>query len=156
MADAQKQRPWTPARSAQLREALTHRKFSNETREKIRQARLRQHPQPKRDTSIEIALQDALRALGLEFLSHASVCGICIPDIVFPEHKVAVFADGDYWHSLPAAVKRDKAQNSALPRQGWLPIRVRESSIKRNVAGCATEIQNILLQAANRDSAVFL
>ena len=69
------------------------------------------HQKPRfTDTVIEVMMQDILRAHGYKFETHFRVCGICRPDIVFPEKKIAIFCDGDYWHNLPNYVKRSKSR----------------------------------------------
>ncbi len=63
-------------------------------------------------------------------------------DFAFPEHKVAIECDGDYFHINPAfypngpkdAIQRrnegrDKAKNTFLRNRGWTVIRVWECDI---------------------------
>lgn len=71
------------------------------------------------------------------------------PDIVFPESKIAIFADGDFWHGkdfkkwksgVPAFwrrkiagnILRDRLQNKTLRKAGYRVLRFYGSKIKRN------------------------
>lgn len=149
MSKAHKRRPWTPERQAQIIEAGKHRKYGEEMRAKIRIKRMQQEPQPNSNTSIEIMLQEVLTAIGIEYQLHQPVCNICIPDIVIPQAKLAIFADGDYWHSKPKVKQRDKKQDSLLIQQGWLPIRFPESFIKAHATDCALQVKNLLTTSVN-------
>lgn len=71
------------------------------------------------------------------------------PDFVFQKQKIAVFADGCFWHGhgcrnttpsdnadywkqkIQRNIERDKNITKALRRQGWKVIRVWECEIKR-------------------------
>lgn len=72
------------------------------------------------------------------------------PDFVFPKKRVAVFADGCFWHghdcrnTKPSANKRywqnkiqrnmarDRRNNSILRRMGWNVVRLWECEINKN------------------------
>ncbi|MDO9333534.1 MAG: very short patch repair endonuclease, partial [Dehalococcoidales bacterium] len=50
-----------------------------------------------RDTGPERRLRSKLDQLGISYIVYPKdLPGK--PDIVFPEHKVVVFVDGDFWH----------------------------------------------------------
>ena len=71
------------------------------------------------------------------------------PDFVFPKERVAVFADGCFWHGhrtkcrMPKAhhaywerkiarnVARDKQVTQALREKGWKVIRIWEDSVQK-------------------------
>lgn len=115
--------------------------MSEETREKVRQARLRQVT-PRKDTKIEVAIQNELQARSIPFVKHYPILGQ--PDIAFPERKIAVFCDGRYWHSLPKSIERDERVNGFLIENGWLVLRYGDDEILANVSGCVDEIQDVL------------
>ncbi|MDA8023957.1 MAG: very short patch repair endonuclease [Gammaproteobacteria bacterium] len=70
------------------------------------------------------------------------------PDIVFPRNKVAVFADGCFWHACPkhaqipasnrkfwrkkleANKNRDKLVNRTIKNKGWKVLRFWECELK--------------------------
>lgn len=102
---------------------------SEETHQKIREKRLLQ-VLPTKNTSIERAIQAELEVRGIGCYRHYPVIGQ--PDFAFPEKKIAVFADGDYWHSTPRAKETDPRVNAALREEGWLVLRYSETEIKAN------------------------
>jgi len=114
--------------------------ISEETRQKNREARMKQRL-PKKDTSIELALQRGLDVVGINYDTHLPVCGICQPDIVFPEMKLAVFADGDYWHNLPGKREKDLKQNQVLKENGWTVLRFWGREINSDIEGCVNKIR---------------
>lgn len=134
-----------PRRKKQLEEARTHRVFSAETRAKIRRGRLKQKF-PTRATSIELALRRAFDALGLRFEVNVRMFGRWSPDFVFKDSLLVVQADGDYWHSLPSALKRDAAFNAAAESRGWTVLRFAEHEIKADLAACVKRVLDHLKQ----------
>lgn len=75
------------------------------------------------------------------------------PDFVFPKLRIAVFADGCFWHghdcrnTRPAQnkdywtakrernIKRDTAVSEYLSNRGWVVVRVWECEIKKQTFG---------------------
>jgi len=116
------------------------KKMSEETKQKLREARLKQRFSNK-NTSIERLIKTALIFRGISFFQeHMPVCDLCLPDVVFPEQRIAVFCDGDYWHNLPEYIKRDDKQNSVLKKNGWIPLRFWEHEINDDVNKCVDQI----------------
>ncbi len=83
------------------------------------------------------------------------------PDIVFSVSKVAIFADGDFWHGrgfgkwksdVPAFwrkkiagnIRRDRLQSRALRKAGYRVLRFYGSKIKRNPEYVAKKIARIM------------
>ena len=71
------------------------------------------------------------------------------PDIVFPKSKIAIFADGDFWHGkdfkkwksgvplfwrkkIADNIQRDRLQAKTLRRAGYRVLRFYGSKIKRD------------------------
>lgn len=83
------------------------------------------------------------------------------PDIAFVKQKVAVFADGHFWHGyqykkwinkipkkywqakIKGNTERDKKINSKLKKQGWVVLRFWEHELE-NKQKVASKIQKIL------------
>jgi DNA mismatch endonuclease, patch repair protein len=65
-------------------------------------------------------------------------------DIAFPEHKIAVYIDGDYWHNLPGYKERDEKINKILAYDGWIVLRFWEHDIKNNIDNCIKIIKEKL------------
>lgn len=93
-----------------------------------------------RDTHIELLLQEALKARGLDFETHMPVLARCRPDIVLSQVKMAVFCDGDYWHRRVDYMERDRAVGKFLKRRGWQTLRFWEWEITSDPGRCAQEI----------------
>ena len=58
-------------------------------------------------------------------------------DIVFPECKVDVEVDGDYWHDpikFPKVAERDKRRNKDLEEKQWTVIRIPEHDVHANLS----------------------
>lgn len=54
-------------------------------------------------------------------------------DIYIPSLNIGIEYDGDYWHSFPDMIKRDKLKDSICKKKGIFLIRVKESDwIKNN------------------------
>src|SRR3712207_1265502 len=98
---------------------------------------------PRRDTRPELALRRELHRRGLRFRKdYKQIPGR--PDIAFTRARLAVFADGCFWHRCPehakqpknnaswwlakldANVARDRRQEQQLVDQGWTVVRVWE------------------------------
>lgn len=110
--------------------------------------------------SLEIAIGRELRKRGLKFKKHVKhLPGT--PDIVFPECKVAIFIDGDFWHGyrLPAwehklndfwkekiwANRRRDARNfRRLRNSDWKVIRLWQHDLKRDLQSCVGRIEATL------------
>lgn len=58
---------------------------------------------------------------------------ICIADLAFPKLKVALFADGAYWHGTLEVKNKDEVTNSKLVEEGWFPLRFTEEELQNEV-----------------------
>ncbi|MCY2950698.1 MAG: very short patch repair endonuclease [Planctomycetota bacterium] len=108
------------------------------------------------DGSLEKLVQRELRALGLRFKRHVRALP-GRPDIVFPERRLAVFVDGDFWHGwrlpawehklssfwrekLRANRLRDSRNFRRLRVLGWKVVRIWQHQITIDLAGCIGRI----------------
>ena len=109
-----------------------------------------------RNTKPEILLRQALWHKGYRYRLKNRLPGR--PDIVFPTERVAVFADGCFWHGCPAHYQqpatnasfwrekigknrqRDKEVNALLKSQGWKVLRFWEHELKSNAEACARQV----------------
>jgi len=86
------------------------------------------------------------------------------PDIVFKGKKVAVFCDSEFWHGydwenrkdsigtnrdfwinkIERNIQRDNEVNESLKKDGWIVLRFWGKQIKKNVSGCADQIESAL------------
>ena len=87
---------------------------------------------PKKDSSIEVKIQNFLKQLGIEFFTHQYMhiehgyqC-----DIFIPSKKLIIECDGNYWHKYPTGTDIDKVRTSELISKGFKILRLWESEIK--------------------------
>src|SRR5690625_7843035 len=57
-------------------------------------------------------------------------------DFYLPEYNIAVECDGDYWHSLPNVVEKDKRRDTEFKKHGVEVLRFIESEINKDVDDC--------------------
>ncbi|MGH8489595.1 MAG: very short patch repair endonuclease [Gammaproteobacteria bacterium] len=110
-----------------------------------------------KDGSLEKLVQRELRARGLRFKRHVRALPGS-PDIVFPEKKLAVFVDGDFWHGwrLPAWERklspfwrdklranrsRDQRNFRRLRSLRWKVIRLWQHEVRRDLGACMERIE---------------
>ena len=114
-----------------------------------------------KNTAPELALRKALWAKGNRYRLHVDkLAGK--PDIVFGKQKIAIFVDGEFWHGkklssdrlaemkpywrnkIARNMARDAANNKNLVESGWQVVRVGEKSIKRDVHGIASLLDQLI------------
>ncbi|MEW5760359.1 MAG: DUF559 domain-containing protein [Candidatus Thermoplasmatota archaeon] len=120
-----------------------HKKHCKENFRKMMEGRLKV-PMPKKRTKIEQILCSELLKRGCIFEQNYAISNICQPDFVFIREKIAVFADGDYWHNLPEYIKRDNRINNKLQDMGWKVLRFWGYEIKNNTAECVDKIIEVV------------
>jgi DNA mismatch endonuclease (patch repair protein) len=109
-----------------------------------------------KNTNPEKRLFTELKALDIKYSKYRKMYGK--PDISFPNEKVAVFVDGDFWHGYNWKVKkkippkgywqnkikknilRDRKVNSKLSELGWKVIRIWEHDIREDTSACVAKI----------------
>ena len=93
-----------------------------------------------KNTDIELALQAELTKRGIIFIQDKGLIDLTVPDM-FIEPNIAVYADGDYWHSLPKAKVKDPYINEGLRRANYKVFRFLGSDIKKDVVACVDQIE---------------
>lgn len=94
---------------------------------------------PKKDTTIEIIIQNALKSVGIAFESDKPLLDITRVDVfIYP--NICVYADGDYWHTIPKVVKRDARQRITLEEKGYIVLRFTGSELRENLDECINKI----------------
>lgn len=87
-------------------------------------------------TSIEIAMSEELTRRGIEHTEQFNLDGVFVPDFMLTEHNIIIECDGDYWHSLPENVVRDKRKNAYYRMKGITYFRFWEREINADVEAC--------------------
>jgi very-short-patch-repair endonuclease len=94
-----------------------------------------------------------LESLSLRFEAQAIFAGKFCVDALLPDHQAVVQFDGDYWHDRkggsvePRILRRvalDRSQDAYMRACGWTVIRLWESDLKGDLAGCAEKIRQHL------------
>jgi DNA mismatch endonuclease (patch repair protein) len=121
-----------------------------------------------RDTKVEAELETILKIIGLEYVSHPKVYGN--PDFVYPELKIAIFADSAFWHGydwenrkndiktnrefwlkkIENTISRDREVTQTLEMQGWIVIRLWDFELHRQPDKCKVVLQEAIAHANSR------
>lgn len=109
-----------------------------------------------KNTKPERIIFSALDECGVAFVRHATnLPGR--PDIMFPDARLVVFIDGDFWHGwrfplwkhklsdgwqkkIAETRKRDQRNFRKLRRSGWSVIRIWEHQIEKDIAACVSRV----------------
>lgn len=115
----------------------------------------------KAHTEPEVLLRKALHAVGARFRLHRRLAPGCTPDLVLPRHRIAVFVDGDYWHSCPRHgrkrpftgpnatlweqkmqrnIERDRRSTSIAEELDWRVVRLWECSVRADPSAAAEAV----------------
>lgn len=85
--------------------------------------------QGQQRTSIETAVESVLVDLELVFIPQHPV-DRCILDFYLPDLDMVIECDGDYWHALPGAKRRDQKRDYWLQSKGFIVVRITETDIR--------------------------
>lgn len=117
--------------------------------------RRKEHTEPER------LLRSALHLLGARFRLHRRIAPCCTPDLVLPRRGIAVFVDGDFWHSCPEhgrkvpftgpnadlwteKLRRNQERDSKSTRlaeeAGWTVVRVWECAVRADPIAVARAV----------------
>lgn len=114
----------------------------------------------QKGTDIELLVARELRLRGYRFRKNVRTLAGS-PDLVFSEHKLAVFIDGDFWHGfryprwrhkvqpfwrnkIETNRKRDQRNFRRLRRAGWNVVRIWQHEIETDIDGCIVRIVGLL------------
>lgn len=111
--------------------------------DKIREARAKQKF-PFIDSSIERLLKARLDLEGIKYVPQYRVKGASTIDIALPDQRVAIYCDGNYWHSLPHVINRDRVSNVDLWLQAWQVLRFKETQLRTDLDACVLKIKEVI------------
>lgn len=87
---------------------------------------------PKKDTTIEVKIQNFLKQLGIEYFTHQYMkiehgyqC-----DILIPSMNMVIECDGNYWHKYPTGNDIDHIRTEELLKKGFKVLRLWEHEIR--------------------------
>ena len=85
---------------------------------------------------------------------------ITIPDLAFPEDKIAVYCDGYKYHSNLDSFQKDRKQSRELQLQGWFVLRFSGSEILNDTDTVILTIQQAIrkkeIQKANQQALLLM
>lgn len=103
---------------------------------------------PKDETNIELKLRTALERAGYkegkDFERQFPTRSGKIIDIAFPQYRLAIECDGEYWHNNLKAKRKDRFREIILKRGGWTIMRFAGQKILHTPTQCAEEIKSYL------------
>lgn len=85
----------------------------------------------KGETVPEQLVRKALNALG-ELYQPQAIIGFWTVDFLLPFRTTVIEVDGNYWHNLPGAARRDKAKTTYLTNRGFRVLRFGETVIRED------------------------
>lgn len=88
----------------------------------------------QRRTGIELAVAAVLDQMGIEYEAQKPIDRV-VADIFIPSRNLILECDGDYWHNLPGAKRRDMRRDLWLKSQGYRVIRLAEKLINKDAYG---------------------
>ena len=113
-----------------------------------------------KNTKPELALRQALRAIGIPGYRLHWKRAPGQPDIAYPGRKIAIFMNGCYWHRCPHCnlpipksntdfwmekfernKKRDAEVTRKLEEKGWTVLVFWECEVKKDVLACAKKVR---------------
>jgi DNA mismatch endonuclease (patch repair protein) len=136
IGESNRKRVWKEESKLKMSKSKMRENLSEKTLRKMSEARFHVTAYFK-DTSIEVKLQVGLVDADVFFLVHYPIFGQ--PDVFVPP-KIAIFADGDYWHTRAGAFEKDAKVNEVLRSQGYAVLRFWEHEINNDLKGCINKI----------------
>lgn len=113
------------------------KKMPEEQRLKIKDI-LKTYIHPKKDTRIEVKMQNFLKQLGITFFTHQYIkeiehgyqCDILIPIQKGINKKTIIECFGNYWHNYPIGNERDTIRTQELLKNNFRVLVFWENEIK--------------------------
>jgi very-short-patch-repair endonuclease len=101
---------------------------------------------PKKDTTIEVKIQNYLTELGIEFYTHKymNILHGYQCDIFIPSLNLVIECDGMYWHSYPTGRDIDYIRTKELIEKGFKVLRIWEVDIRKmSISDFKERIENV-------------
>lgn len=109
------------------------------------------HYSMPRETSIEEAMYAELERRGVTFVKQQVIDGLWVVDALIPGVRLVIECDGEYWHSRPEMVKRDRKKDAYLRSRGYKVFRFPEAAILADVTQCVNKIVEELVNHYNKN-----
>jgi very-short-patch-repair endonuclease len=102
-------------------------------------------------TKIELTLYSLLNDMGIKYERQHKI-GYYLFDCFLPDHKILIECNGDYWHSLPKAVRNDKSKSTYIST--YFP-EYKLYSIWEHEFKCVDKIRNLISYWTGNKTDVF-
>jgi len=115
---------------------------SEESKEKLRYATIKQLSEgkmPSKETKIERLIENQLLFREILYVKQYPY-KLGVADFWLPEDNIIIHCDGDYWHSKPKTIERDKKQDEYLESEGVVVYRFSGYEIKNNAKNCVKKV----------------
>jgi very-short-patch-repair endonuclease len=94
-------------------------------------------------TGIELKIKSFLTIKQIPFKFQPYIKGIVNADfLIYP--NILIFADGDYWHSLPQAIQRDSIVNEKLSKTEYSVLRFKGTEINKSFDSVQNKIMETI------------
>jgi very-short-patch-repair endonuclease len=94
-------------------------------------------------TNIENQFRYALLRKGLDFIEQANI-GPWSCDFLLPDHKIVIEADGEYWHSIPKTIMKDRRKDLWLRSKGYSVLHFEGKRISADPDGCINKVIQLI------------
>jgi len=99
----------------------------------------------KNNTSIEMGIEKELKRRNIFYQRQIPLCNITVADFYLPRCRIAIYADGTFWHESKWAekhgvIEKDKKQNKILIANCYRVFRFSEPEINSSVKKCVDKI----------------
>lgn len=108
------------------------------------------HYSMPRATSIEESIYMELERRGVPFVRQQVIDGLWVADALIPGARIVVECDGEYWHSRPELVVRDRRKDRYLESCGYRVLRFPEAAIKGDARACVQKVVDLLVATYER------
>lgn len=65
-------------------------------------------------------------------------------DVAFPDKKIAIEIDGQFWHTYPKVVEKDARKNKWFESRGWRVIHFNADTIDADIVSYIDKVQELL------------
>lgn len=105
---------------------------------------VKRYPAKQKATNIENQFRYALLRKGINFVEQASI-GPWSIDFLIPDHQIVVEADGEFWHSRPKTIMKDRRKDAWLERNGYKVFHFEGNEIIKNPNRCIELVEKAIL-----------
>jgi len=104
----------------------------------------------KTESYLEKLFANALTLAGIIFQKQYPI-GTYTVDFAVPQNRIVIECDGEYWHSQPLCIKRDRRKDKFLSKHNWQVLRFPEKLINTDLESCIEKVrQSINFQSTKK------